>query len=152
MPELIDVVSSEGIDLTNNIRANLGATGTNATNRTSHSLRIEVSKEGSKVKMVLFGRPFFTSVEDGRRPTPGKKPSREFIENLKPWAAARGIDESAVWAIATKINKSGTNLWKDGGRDDIIGPAVDEFVNNVSQAALEAEAENFQLKIRQMKW
>jgi hypothetical protein len=152
MPELIDVISQEGIELINSIRANLGATGTNATMKTSQSLRIETRQEGTKIKLTLYVRPFFTSVEDGRRPTPNKKPSREFIENLKPWAEERGIPASAVWAIATKINQRGTNLWLAGGRDDIIPPAVDEFVNNVSQAALENQADNFILKVKQMKW
>ena len=152
MPELIDVVNSEGIHLINNIRVNLGSTGTNATLKTSQSLRIEVTQDGDKIKLTLFGRAFFTSVEDGRKPTPGKKPSREFIENLRPWAESRGIPQEAVWAIATNINKKGTNLWRAGGREDILEPAVDEFVNNVSQAALDSEADNFQLKLRQMKW
>jgi hypothetical protein len=152
MPEIIDVVQNEGIHLINNIRVNLGSTGTNATLKTSQSLRIEVTQSGDKIKLTLFGRAFFTSVEDGRKPTPGKKPSREFIENLKPWADARGIPQSAVWAIATSINKKGTNLWRSGGREDILEPAVDEFVSNVSQAALDNEADNFQLKLKQMKW
>lgn len=152
MPELIDIVTNSGIEVINDIRANLGATGTNATGRTSQSLRIEVKKEGTTIKLQLFGRPFFNTVETGRRPTPGKKPSREFIENLKPWAAARGIDESAVWAIATVINRRGTNLWLDGGREDIIGPAVDNFVNDVSLALLDNAATEFQIKIREMKW
>lgn len=150
--ELIEIVNQQGIELINNIRINLGSTGTNATNRTSHSLRIEVNQEGPNIRLKLFGRPFFTSVDDGRRPTPGKKPSREFIENLKPWAAARGIDEGAVWAIATKINKEGTNLFKAGGREAIVPPAVDTFVNNVSLALLDVAADNFQIKIREMEW
>jgi hypothetical protein len=152
MPEMFDIVQNEGIGFINNVRANLGATGTNATLRTSRSLRIEVKSEGTKIRMQAFGRPFFTSVEDGRRPTPGKKPSREFIENLRPWAEARGIDQSAVWAIATKINQRGTELWRSGGREDIVPPAVDEFVNNVSLALLDQAATEFQIKIREMKW
>jgi len=152
MPVLIDVVQDQSIDLINNVRVNLGSTGTNATLKTSQSLRVETKQEGTKVKMQLFGRPFFTSVDDGRKPTPGKKPSREFIENLKPWAESRGIPEGAVWAIATKINKSGTKLWQAGGREAIIPPAVDSFVNNVSTAILENAATEFQIKIRQMEW
>jgi hypothetical protein len=150
--ELIDVVSSEGIELINGVRANLGATGTNATLRTSQSLRIETFQEGTKTKMQLLGRPFFTTVETGRRPTPGKKPSREMIANLSIWAEARGIPLSAVWAIANKIQASGTQLWREGGRTDIIEPAVDEFVNNVSTAILDAAATEFQIKIRELEW
>lgn len=152
MPEIFDVIQSEGIELINSIRANLGSSGTNATLKTSQSLRIEIKQEGTKYKMQLFGRPFFMTVQTGRRPTPDKKPSREMIDNLKEWVNARGLDESAVWAIATNINKRGTELWRLGGRDDITTPAVDEFANNVGQNLLESEAENFQLKIRGMEW
>lgn len=152
MPEIFEVIQDKGIDLINNIRVNLGSTGTNATVKTSQSLRIELKQEGTKYSLTLYGRPFFMTVQTGRRPTPDKKPSREMISNLMEWVDARGQDESAVWAIATNINKRGTKLWRDGGRTDIVDPAVDTFVNDVSQAFLEAEADNYQLKVRQMKW
>lgn len=152
MPVLIDTVRDTGIEMLNNLRSNLITTGTNATRQTSDSLRIEVSTEGTKTKLQLLGRPFFRVVETGRRPTPGKKPSREMITNLSMWAEARGIDESAVWAIASKIQASGTRLWRDGGRTDIIEPAVDEFVNDVSTAILEQAATEFQIKIRELEW
>lgn len=152
MPEIFDLIQDKGIDLINNIRVNLGSTGTNATVKTSQSLRIELKQEGTKYSLTLFGRPFFMTVQTGRKPTPDKKPSREMIDNLKEWVNARGIDESAVWAIATKIQQRGTRLWFEGGRTDIVDPAVDTFVNDVSQSFLEAEADNYVLKVRQMKW
>lgn len=151
MAEIFEVIQSQGIELINNIRANLGDSGTNATNKTSQSLRIEIKQEGTKFKLQLFGRPFFMTVQTGRRPS-DKKPSREMIENLTEWVNARGIDESAVWAIATKIQQRGTRLWLEGGRDDIVNPAVDTFINDVGQDLLEAEADNFQIKIREMQW
>lgn len=152
MPELFNVVQSEGIDLINDVRINLGRTGTNATNKTSQSLRVQINQEGSKIKMQLYGRPFFMTVQTGRKPTPGKKPSREMVDNIREWMNARGMDESQAWAVATNINNKGTKLWREGGREDILDPAVDQFVNDVSQELLEAEAENFQLKIRGMEW
>lgn len=148
MPELIEIVNQQGIELINSIRANLGSTGTNATLKTSRSLRFEITTEGTKTRLKLFGRPFFNTVSTGRKPTPNQKPSREFIENLKPWAAARGIDQGAVWAIATKINKLGTNLWREGGRTDIVEPAVDDFINNIGQALLDSKADELVFKIR----
>jgi hypothetical protein len=148
MPEIFDIVNSKSIELVNNIRANLGASGQNATLRTSQSLRFELKQEGTGYKMQLFGRPFFMTVETGRRPTPDKKPSREMIENIGIWAAARGMDERAVWAIATKIQRKGTQLWRDGGRTDIVEPAVDTFINDVSTAILDKEADNFILKVK----
>lgn len=152
MPEIFDIVQQRSVDLINDIRANLGATGTNATGKTSQSLRFEIKQEGTKVKMQLFGRPFFMTVQTGRKPTPDKKPSREMISNITEWVNARGLDESAVWAIATKIQQRGTRLWFEGGRDDIVDPAVDTYINDVSQELLDAQVENFVLKIRSLEW
>jgi len=146
--DLIEILNEQGIELVNGIRANLGSTGTTATGKTSQSLRFEISQEGTKTRLKLFGRPFFMTVETGRKATPNKKPSREFIENLKPWAEARGIPEGAVWAIATKINKLGTNLWRAGGREDIVEPPVDNFINNVGQALLDSKADDLVMKIK----
>ena len=152
MPQIIDIVRNQGIQLTNDIRANMGALGINKTLKTANSLRIETKQEGSKVRMTLFGRPFFNTVRTGRRPTPDKKPSRDMITNITEWVEARGIDEKAVWAIATNIQKKGTKLWQEGGRTDIVEPAIDDFVNNVSQDLLDAKADDLILKIREMKW
>lgn len=152
MPEIFDVIQTDSIELINNVRANLGATGTNATMSTSQSLRIEVKQEGLKYKMQLFGRAFFMTVQTGRKPTPDKKPSREMVDNIKEWIAARGMNESAAWAIATNINKKGTKLWQSGGREDILDPAADVFVNDVSMNILETAADDFLSKIRVMQW
>ncbi len=149
MPEIFDIVNARSIELVNNFRADIGAAGQNATLRTSQSLRVEVREQGASVKMQLFGRPFFMTVYTGRKPTPDKKPSREMIENLGPWVAARGMNESAVWAVATKIQQKGTQLWRDGGRMEDYEKIVDTFINDVSTSILEAEADNFILKIRE---
>lgn len=148
MPEIFDAINTRSVDLINDIRANLGATGTTATGKTSQSLRFELKQEGSKYKVQLFGRPFFMTVETGRRPTPDKKPSREMIDNLREWMDARGMDSSKVWGVATKIQQSGTRLWFEGGREDIVQPAVDEFINGVSQDLLKLEADNFILQVK----
>jgi methyl coenzyme M reductase alpha subunit len=149
--DLIEILNEQGIELVNGIRANLGSTGTTATGKTSQSLRFEISQEGTKTRLKLFGRPFFMTVETGRKATPNKKPSREFIENLKPWAEARGIPEGAVWAIATDINKRGTALWRAGGTDQIVEPPVDTFINNVGQALLDSKADDLVFKIREIQ-
>lgn len=148
MPELFEPINNQAIHLVNNIRVNLGSTGSNATGKTSQSLRFELKQEGSKYKMQLFGRPFFMTVQTGRKPTPDKKPSREMISNLTEWMDARGMDSSKVWGVATKIQQRGTRLWFEGGREDIIDPAVDEFINGVAQDLLKAESDNFVLKIK----
>jgi len=152
MPQIIDIVQNNGIQLTNAIRANMGQAGMNATLKTANSLRIETKQEGSKVKMTLFGRPFFMTVQTGRRPTPGVKPSRDMIQNITRWVEARGMDMDAAWAIATKIQQEGTKLWQAGGRTDIVDPAVTDFINNTGATILENEAERFMIKIKELQW
>jgi hypothetical protein len=149
---IVDIVKNEGIQLMNDIRANMGSAGMNVTNETSHSLSIETKEEGTKIKMTLLGRPFFMTVQTGRRPTPGKKPSREMISNITAWVEGRNMDLSAVWAIATKIQQKGTKLWQSGGRKDIVDPAVEDFVKNVEQAILDKEGERYATQIQNMKW
>jgi hypothetical protein len=149
MPEIFNVIQSEAIQLVGNTRSNISATGQNATGETANSLRVQVTQEGNKYRMQLFGRPFFRTIETGRRPTPDKKPSREMVDNIRAWCDARGINESAAWAIATKINKQGTYLWRQGGRRDVITPAIDVFLNDVSAELLESQADSFVLAIKQ---
>jgi hypothetical protein len=149
MQEISDIVNVKGIELVNRFRADIGAAGQNATLRTSQSLRFEIVGAGTKVSFKLFGRAFFMTVYTGRKPTPEKKPSRDMIQNLIPWVEARGIDESAVWAIATNIQLKGTKLWRDGGRMEDYESIVDTFINDVSTSILESEADNFILKVRQ---
>src|SRR5687767_10111072 len=149
MPEIFNVIQSEAIELVGNTRSNISATGQNATGETANSLRVQVTQEGNKYRMQLFGRPFFRTIETGRRPTPDKKPSREMIDNIRAWCDARGINESAAWAIATKINKQGTYLWRQGGRQDVITPAIDVFLNDVSAELLESQADSFVLAVKQ---
>lgn len=150
--DINQLLTDEGIQLANDIRANIGAAGQWATGDTARSLRIEVKQNGTKYTMQLLGRPYFMTVQTGRKPTPDKKPSREMIANITRWVEARGIDLDAVWAIAMTIQRRGTRLWLEGGRTDIVDPAVDDFTNNVAQALADAGADEMVLRIRNMKW
>lgn len=123
-----------------------------ATGQLGNSLRIEVKQEGTKTTMQLIGDKYFMVVQTGRKPTPGKKPSREMISNITRWTEARGIDLEAVLAIATKIQNKGTELWRAGGRTDIVDPAVKEFEENTTEKLLQAGADDLVFKIKQMKW
>jgi hypothetical protein len=151
-PEIEYILNQEGIQLMNDIRANMGSAGMNATNETSHSLKIQIQKDGTKTKLSLLGRPYFMTVQTGRKPTPGKKPSREMIDRITAWVEARNMDVEAVWAIATNIQNKGTKLWQSGGRTDIVDPAVEDFIKNVQDKVAEAAGQKLVTEIRKMKW
>lgn len=152
MPTVEKILNDRTIGLISDIRENMTTAGQNATGQTAQSLRFEIKQEENKYKMTLYGRAFFMTVQTGRKPTPDKKPSREMIERITDWVQARGMDSSAVWAIATNIQKKGTKLWRTGGREDIVDPAIDEFINGVSQDLLKSGSDEFVLAVKQMKW
>jgi post-segregation antitoxin (ccd killing protein) len=150
--EIKDILTQEGIQLANDIRANMGAAGMNVSNETANSLSFEIKTEGTKTTFLLYGRPYFMTVQTGRKPTPGKKPSREMIDNITRWVEGRNMDSEAVWAIATKIQEKGTKLWQQGGRKDIVDPAIEDFVDEVGHRLTDQQAELLTAKVQQMKW
>lgn len=106
--DLISILNGYGNSVVQQIKENLASTNTNATGKTSSSLRFDVSQQGAKTTLKIFGRPYIATVETGRKATPGVKPSRQFVENIKEWTKARGIPVGASYAIARSINEKGT--------------------------------------------
>lgn len=116
-------------DVIAGIRDNLESTGTNASGRTSASLRYVVDNGG----LTIFGRPWFRGVEEGRGP--GGIPYR-FQDILYQWASDKGIlssfgdteakQRSAMYAVGQFIKNNGTQLYRNGGRDDIYSSVISE--------------------------
>ncbi|MDA1120857.1 MAG: hypothetical protein O2887_10285 [Bacteroidetes bacterium] len=117
-----DALNKFGDDTVRLIQGNLSSTNTNASGQTSNSLKSEVTGE----RLTVTGKPFIYVVETGRKA--GKMPPvsviREWLESGK--VSFTGKIESVAWAIAKTIAKSGSSLFRKGGRDDIITPAVSE--------------------------
>lgn len=146
--EMIKILNHEAGGLVQQIRNNLASSGTNASNKTSESVEYEIDSEGQyKYRIQILGRPYFMTVETGRKPTPDKKPSREMIENISEWLRARGKEQSLTWAIAMGINKKGTKLWQDGGRKDIVSNAIsDTALDKLAQRLLDDFGDQFALE------
>ena len=125
------ILSQETNSFISQVKANLDSTGTTATGKSKDSLRYEITEEGKKIILTVFGKPYFAVVETGRKPTPDKKPGRAMIDAIKEWTAARGKPESMAWAIAVKINKEGTKLWQAGGRTDIYTDLKEGFADTI---------------------
>jgi hypothetical protein len=106
--DLISILTGYGASTVQRIQQNLASTNTNASGKTSKSLRFEVKQQGEKTTLKIYGRPFIATVETGRKATPGLKPSRQFVENIREWVKYRGIPQSAAYAIALSINQKGT--------------------------------------------
>ncbi len=133
---LIDILNQYGTSTVQKIRDNLQATRTNATGETSRSLKFEVKNEGFKQILKITGRPFFMTVETGRKATPDYKPSYAFVASIQRWMQAKGKQGSA-YAIAQAIHKKGTKLHQTGGRNDIVSSVVNEgLVQEIAKSVL----------------
>ena len=76
------------------------------------------------------------TVETGRRPTPTYKPSRNFVASIQAWMTARGM-QGPAYAIAQAIHKKGTELYRSGGRTDIVSNVINQSLyDQIANAVL----------------
>lgn len=140
---LITILSQFGTSTIEKIKQNLAASGTNASGKTANSLRMEVTTDGFKQILKIFGRPFFMTVETGRKATPDYKPSLSFVATIQAWMTAKGVPGSA-YAIAQSIHKKGTKLWQSGGRTDIVSNVVNEgLTQQIARSVLTQFSESY---------
>lgn len=100
------------------IQGNLSSTGTDATGQTSRSLQSEPGP--NKVKVT--GKPFIFVVETGRRP--GGFPP---LDKIQEWINVGKVSlDVSAFSIAKTIAETGSKLFREGGREDIITPAIDD--------------------------
>lgn len=142
--DVLSILQSYGNSTVEHIRSNLSTSGTNATGKTSRSLRYEVIVEGNSTTLKIVGKPFFKVVETGRKATPQyDKPSEDFVASIREWAQAKGIP-GAAYAIAKSIHQKGTKLHQSGGRDDIFSNVVnDDLVSRISKDILDKFAAEY---------
>lgn len=142
--QLISILNSYGQTTIQQIQQNLSSSGTNASGKTSSSLKYTVTSEGTKATLRITGRPFFATVETGRKATPSYEPSKAFVQTIKDWAEAKGIDSKFAYAIAKSIHKKGTKLHQKGGRSDIYSNVINQnLVDKISLDLLDRFARQF---------
>lgn len=126
----MELVSSELEALKQKVIENQKNSGQVASGRTIASMKVEVTEEGG----VLWGRSPFGTLETGRKP--GKVPAG-FWKIIRQWMDDKGIQvqkpDSFAYLVARKIANEGTQLFRNGGRDDIYSPEVKDTVERVSQ-------------------
>lgn len=149
MKEVQNIIFEELEDLRKRIISNIDSTGRKASGRTSDSMHTDVSEN----RGILFGRMAFGTLETGRKP--GKVPAG-FYQIIKQWVIDKGISfrdipyqrkESAKWhpiytpkerglmglsgAIATKIAREGTQLYRTGAEVDVYTAEVPETIERI---------------------
>lgn len=128
--KVMELVSSELEALKQRIIENHKEAKQVASGRTIASMKVEVTEDGG----VLWGRSPFGTLETGRKP--GKVPAG-FWKIIRQWMDDKGIQvqkpDSFAYLVARKIANEGTQLFRNGGRDDIYSPEVKDTVERVSQ-------------------
>lgn len=127
---VMELVSSELEALKQKVIETQKNSGQVASGRTIASMKVEVTEDGG----VLWGRSPFGTLETGRKP--GKVPAG-FWKIIRQWMDDKGIQvqkpDSFAYLVARKIANEGTQLFRNGGRDDIYSPEVKDTVERVSQ-------------------
>ena len=142
------------------MRDNLAKTKTNASGRTSQSLRVVMTDTGGQI----WGRRYFRGVEQGRA---GGRVPHNFTSIIEQWIVDKGLTIKAIqykrkpsanWqpkytpeerglrqmasAIARTIEKSGTSLYRSGGRQDIFTNVIEGNKADILKVAKEIITEN----------
>jgi len=116
--------------------------GQRATGRTMNALEVRMRREADAIVGEIWGMPYTGAWETGSRPArrKGTAASREsMVQNLKEWCKIRGLavnDEQAqrlAKYLAWYIKRYGSKLYRNGGRRDIITPAVEATKQTVEQ-------------------
>lgn len=117
------------------IAQNIVSTGSNASGDTIRSLFVQVQGEqgGTFVRATLYGRPFFGALETGSRPWKNqyKRVPPFFAAIIQEWIDAKGLDLNA-WAVAYKIMREGSSLYRKGGRRNIYSSEIPFTLRRIS--------------------
>lgn len=136
MGAIQDLLNEFGNETVRIIQSNMAAAGQNASGQTS----AQITSQGSDNKVVVSGPSYVFTLETGRGP--GKQPPPGTIP---AWIDSKRISlvtpiQNAAFAISRSIGEKGTKLFQEGGRDDIITPAVsDERLNKLSSQVADIE-------------
>lgn len=121
------------------------AAGQKVTGRTMNALEARVRAEGNRYIGEIWGRPFTGALETGSAPARKRGTEEErqrFIKQLAEWCRMRGFPEggltdeqyerAAKW-LKWYIGKYGSRLYRSGGRQDIITPALQMLSNLMTE-------------------
>lgn len=137
------------------IERQMAANNRNASGRSVRSLTIDVDGTTG----TLYGARQFLVMERGRK---GGKVPRGFVGIIRQWIIDKGIAvapipsktnrailspeergiRSMAGAIAHKIMKEGTRLYRDGGYNDIYTTAVNEELELLAMECMEVQAQS----------
>lgn len=127
------VITDELQRLAQRISDNIERNGQRASGKTQASL--EVVDDGDAV--ALLGRKAFGVMETGRR---GGRVPRNFADILLQWSIDKSIQfdsdrerKSFAYLLAKKIQKEGSQLFRDKGRADVYSNEIPIAIENIAR-------------------
>lgn len=115
------------------IIANHERAGQVASGKTRDSLRVEVTSDTTSATATMYGRKYFAALETGSQPWKKqyKHPPKPFVETIAKWMADKGIEGVSAYLVARKIMREGSKLYRDGGRQDIFTPVMEDIEQRI---------------------
>lgn len=118
------------------IKVNAIRAGKVATGKTLSALEGKIRTEGQAIIGEIWGLKYTGAMETGSQPARRKGSQSErdaMVEAMKEWCAIRGLSNGMTDKQATNlakylswyIKRYGSKLYREGGRRDIITPAVE---------------------------
>lgn len=115
------------------------------TGKTLRALEVRMRIEGGNIIGEIWGRPYTGALETGSRPARKASQNPKLTQkimaaNLAQWMKVRGLATGmtdkqlklAAEHLAWYIRRYGTQLYRNGGRRDIITPGIEATVQTLS--------------------
>lgn len=135
--EMLRAVAERVTKLRDDVRENISRTGKRASGRTQASLRVEVDGD----HIILYGRAFFATLENGSAPWGKSKTGvscsfKEFKEIIRQWATDKGLheiarNESALYLVTRKIVREGSLDYNKEVKDDVYTTLVTDALADI---------------------
>lgn len=115
------------------IIANHERAGQVASGKTRDSLSVEVTSDTTSATATMYGRKYFAALETGSHPWKKqyKHPPKPFVETIAKWMTDKGIEGVSAYLVARKIMREGSKLYRDGGRQDIFTPVMEDIEQRI---------------------
>jgi hypothetical protein len=115
------------------IIANHERAGQVASGKTRNSLSVEVTSDTTSATATMYGRKYFAALETGSQPWKKqyKHPPKPFVETIAKWMVDKGIEGVSAYLVARKIMREGSKLYRDGGRQDIFTPVMEDIEQRI---------------------
>ena len=137
---LTDLLTNIKTDLINSLQSK----GSIATGQTAQQITVTTNDNNIQLQLPAY----LIELEKGRGPTSKNAATGDppMIQRIQQWCQAKGIPDSAAWAIKKKIDKVGYPgkpgiLTQPLGNDNInakLGQSLEDMANNISSQILNA--------------